>query len=272
MSKIANLKSTPTRKQKCNSQIGSTSNGGSAAKTPLRLARQVVMEARGLEKCYYKKKLKISVLRGINLEIRENEFTAIVGKSGSGKSTLLHLLGTLDKPDAGEVWYRGERIDHRPSRFREELRNHEFGMIFQFYHLLPELSMLENVLVPKMICHNLFGYLRRKRKFVERAKELLDIVGLSHRLNHKPNQLSGGELQRAAIARALISEPKLLLADEPTGNLDAENGSDVMQTLMKLNDEQDLTIAMVTHDENIAARADQVIKLVDGNVARSSAV
>ncbi len=241
-------------------------NSQKRTKAPLRLARQVVMEAKDIEKSYSKKNLKIPVLRGVSLEIRENEFTAIVGKSGSGKSTLLHLLGTLDKPDSGEVWYQGKRIDNVSSKRREAIRNVEFGMIFQFYHLLPELSMLENVLVPRMIGHGVFGYWRNKKKYSERAKQLLEIVGLGHRMSHKPNQLSGGEMQRAAIARALIAEPKLLLADEPTGNLDAENGGDVMQTLLQLNREENLTIVMVTHDDNIAKQADQVIKIVDGKI------
>ena len=257
-----------TRSQK--GPIGPIGGKDKTGRTPLRVAHQVIMETRGLSKNYYKKNLKIPVLRGISLSIRERELTAIVGKSGSGKSTLLHLLGTLDQPDKGEVWYRERRIDNLPSRHRESLRNTEFGMIFQFYHLLPELSMLENVLVPRMIGHGILGYWRNKRKYLSRAKELLEIVGLSHRLNHKPNQLSGGELQRAAIARALITEPKLLLADEPTGNLDAENGAEVMQTLMDLSNHKDLTIVMVTHDPNIATTADQVIHIQDGKLRDSA--
>ncbi len=236
-------------------------------KTPLRVARPTLLETRDLQKSYYKKKLEIPVLRGVSMEIPENSFTAIVGKSGSGKSTLLHLLGTLDKPDQGEVWYQNQRIDNLPPSGREALRNNEFGLIFQFYHLLPELTMLENVLVPRMIGNGLISYWRNKRKFVAKAKELLETVGLAHRLKHKPNQLSGGEMQRAAIARALITEPKLLLADEPTGNLDSENGSDVLETLLHLNREHDLTIVMVTHDENIAKKADNVVKMVNGRIA-----
>ena len=266
MSKSANAQTIP------NKQVGDQrpqiANHSSRKKdrAPLRVAHQVVLEARGICKSYSKKNLDIPVLRQVDLEVRENEFTAIVGKSGSGKSTLLHLLGTLDKPDEGEIWYQGKRIDNLPSRHRETLRNVQFGMIFQFYHLLPELSMLENVLVPRMIGHGVFSYLRNKKKYTARAKELLEIVGLSHRMTHKPNQLSGGEMQRAAIARALIAEPTLLLADEPTGNLDAENGTEVMDTLMHLNKEKDLTIVMVTHDDNIATRADQVVKIVDGQI------
>ena len=243
------------------------SNPDGRSKAPLRVARQTLLETRDLHKSYYKKKLEIPVLRGVDLEIPENSFTAIVGKSGSGKSTLLHLLGTLDKPDRGEVWYQNQRIDDVPSSQRESLRNNEFGLIFQFYHLLPELTMLENVLVPRMIGNGVFSYLKNKKKFTAKAKELLETVGLAHRLKHRPNQLSGGEMQRAAIARALITEPKLLLADEPTGNLDSENGAEVLDTLLHLNREQDLTIVMVTHDDNIAKKADNIIKMVNGKVA-----
>jgi lipoprotein-releasing system ATP-binding protein len=139
-------------------------------------------------------------------------------------------------------------------------------MIFQFYHLLPELNAVENVLVPRMIRHGVFSYWRHRRAYVERARELLELVGLSHRLTHKPNQLSGGEMQRVAIARALISEPDLLLADEPTGNLDTDSGREVIESLLKLKRQHNVTIAMVTHDENIAAIADRVVALVDGRI------
>ena len=139
-------------------------------------------------------------------------------------------------------------------------------MIFQFYHLLPELTTVENVLVPRMVQDNFFRYMRNKKKYVERAKELLDTVGLSHRLNHRPNQLSGGEMQRTAIARALISDPTVLLADEPTGNLDGDSGSEVMETLLNLQRTESLTIVMVTHDNAIAEKADRIIRLVDGKV------
>jgi len=247
-------------------QRSQKATGTNQKKVPLRLARQTVLAGRGLVKKYYKKNVEIPVLHGVDLEIREGEFTAIVGKSGSGKSTLMHLLATLDKPDQGEVWYQGDRIDNLSSGKREKIRNQDFGMIFQFYHLLPELTMLENVLVPQMIGSGVFSYLKNRRKFTNVAKELLDLVGLSHRMTHKPSQLSGGEMQRAAIARALVTEPKMLLADEPTGNLDAENGSEVLDILLKLNQEKNLSILMVTHDTNIAAKADQLITMVDGRI------
>jgi lipoprotein-releasing system ATP-binding protein len=237
-----------------------------SAPTQLKVTRPVAMNVTGLHKSYRKARHQLHVLKGVDLEINEGEFTAIVGQSGSGKSTLLHLLGTLDAPDAGEVWFDDQRIDNLPSRHLEQLRNQQFGMIFQFYHLLPELTMLENVLIPRMIQHGIWSYWRNRSQYRQRALKLLEIVGLSDRLHHFPRQLSGGEMQRTAIARALISGPSILFADEPTGNLDHENGEEVMKTLFDLQREENLTIVMVTHDDAIADRADQLIRLVDGRV------
>jgi len=188
--------------------------------TPLKLVTQTLMSATNIHKSYRKGTLEVPVLKGVDLEIAEGSFTSIVGQSGSGKSTLLHLLATLDAPDQGTVQFQDRRIDNLPSRQREAIRNQEFGLIFQFYHLLPELTTLENVLVPKMVQDGFFAYLRKKRAYKERATELLEMVGLGHRMTHRPSELSGGEMQRTAIARALISEPSIILADEPTGNLD----------------------------------------------------
>ena len=230
---------------------------------------QPVLQARDLHKSYRKGKLTVPVLRGVDLKVEEGEFSAIIGQSGSGKSTLLHLLGTLDVPDQGEIFYGDRRIDNlRPIR-RDRLRNQQIGMIFQFYHLLPELNTLENVLAPKMIESNTIAYMMQRRKYRERAEYLLDLVGLGHRLTHKPRELSGGEMQRTAIARALMSEPRLLLADEPTGNLDSQNGEEILQILKKLNRDENVTIVMVTHDNEIAARADSVVRLVEGQVQKS---
>ncbi len=224
------------------------------------------LEAVGLRKSYHKAQVAIPVLREVNFAARTGEFVSIMGASGSGKSTLLHLLGTLDSPDAGEVLFDGQRIDTLPSSRRDALRNHQFGMIFQFYHLLPELDMLENVLAPQMIAASVWNYWRTRRVLTANAKELLAMVGLSHRLKHRPRELSGGEMQRAAIARALISNPLVLLADEPTGNLDRAAGEEVMRILRTLNRQRDLTIVMVTHDLANAEQADRVVRLCEGRV------
>jgi lipoprotein-releasing system ATP-binding protein len=224
--------------------------------------------AKSVTKAYRRHKTSVEVLKGVDFSADVGKITAIVGQSGSGKSTLLHLLGTLDRPDSGEIHFADERIDNLPSRKRDAFRNHQLGMIFQFYHLLPELTLLENIVAPAMISHGIFSYLRHRSSILRRAKELIEMVGLSHRLHHKPNQLSGGEMQRTAIARALITDPKLLLADEPTGNLDQESGSAILQLLRNLNRDTGLTIVMVTHDENIAAQCDSLIRLKGGVVER----
>jgi len=225
-----------------------------------------LLSARNLVKSYRKGRHIVPVLLGVDFGIRSGEFVAVVGQSGSGKSTLLHLLGTLDAPDDGEIAFEGNRIDNLPAASRDLLRNKYFGMIFQFYHLLPELSTLENVLLPSMIAEGVWRYWRNRREHRERARDLLQRVGLTHRLRHKPRELSGGEMQRAAIARSLIAEPRLLLADEPTGNLDLKTGEDILRILRTLNAEQNLTIVMVTHDPAIAREAHRVVRLVDGRV------
>ena len=222
-----------------------------------------------LHKSYHKSSIEVPVLRGVSMSVRKGEFLAIVGQSGSGKSTLLHLLGTLDAPDMGEIHYAGQRIDNLKPSARDALRNRTFGMIFQFYHLLPELTTLENVLTPLMIRHGAWNYLRNRQKHRIRAEELLELVGLSHRLRHKPRELSGGEMQRAAIARALIVEPDLLLADEPTGNLDQGTGQEIIRILRTLNHQQNLTIVMVTHDRTIADQADRIVRLTSGRIEES---
>ncbi len=231
-----------------------------------RSARPEIMVVSDLYKGYAMGKNIVPVLRGVNLTVHEGEFLAVVGQSGSGKSTLLHLLGTLDIPDAGSIYFDGQRIDNLPLSQRDFLRNHFIGMIFQFYHLLPEMTTLENVLTPLMIRDGVFKYMRRRSEYVREAKDLLDLVGLSHRLRHRPNELSGGEMQRASIARALIAGPRLLLADEPTGNLDSKASADVLELLRRLNDEKKLTVVMVTHDMSQARDADRAIRIVDGQV------
>jgi lipoprotein-releasing system ATP-binding protein len=225
-----------------------------------------LLTAANLHKTYRKDAVEVRVLQGLDLEVYPGEFLSVVGASGSGKSTLLHLLGTIDKPDEGEVRLQGKRIDNLPSEGRDRLRNRTFGFIFQFYHLLPELNTLENVLLPQMIAYSVRGWWRERKALKQQAAELLDRVGLGHRLRHRPRELSGGEMQRAAIARALINRPAILLADEPTGNLDAATGAGIVQLLRDLNQREQLTIIMVTHNLDIAAGSDRVVRLVAGQV------
>jgi len=227
---------------------------------------QEYISAVALEKTYLKGNIEVPVLRGVKVTAQRGEFLSIIGQSGSGKSTLLHLLGLLDTPDNGEVMLEGQRIDDLPEQARDQLRNHVFGFIFQFYHLLPELTLLENVLSPMMIRHSLPGYWKNRKRYKEQALEIIEQVGLSHRIKHRPSEMSGGEMQRAAIARALITQPKLLLADEPTGNLDSNTGGEIMELLNRLNEEQELTIIMVTHDNAIAEQAHRTVSLREGKV------
>ncbi len=210
------------------------------------------------------------MLRGVDLDVEQGELVAVVGSSGSGKSTLLHLMGLLDVPDAGEVGLNGKRIDNLPETQRDRLRNGTFGFIFQFYHLLPELTALENVLMPQLIAHGFWSYRRERKRLMREGTELLERVGLGHRLTHLPSELSGGEMQRAAIARALAGRPHVLLADEPTGNLDAANGQGVLELLRDLNRERGLTMILVTHDQHIAQQADRVVRLAEGRIEELS--
>ncbi len=222
--------------------------------------------AEKLEKTYRRHAVQVRVLNGLDLEVKTGEFLSIVGASGSGKSTLLHLLGTLDAPDGGRVLLDGKRIDNLPARARDELRNRTFGYIFQFYHLLPEFNALDNVLMPAYIHHSTLNWWRSRGQWRRRAEDLLTKVGLSHRLKHRPRELSGGEMQRVAIARALLMNPRVLLADEPTGNLDAESGGDIVRLLRDINREEGVTIVMVTHNTDIVSATDRVVRMVGGVV------
>jgi lipoprotein-releasing system ATP-binding protein len=233
--------------------------------TPARNAMPL-LSAVDLHKTYRRHLEEIHVLRGVDLDVEAGELLAVVGASGSGKSTLLHLLGTLDRPDRGEVRLDGKRVDHLPSADRDRLRNEVFGYVFQFYHLLPELTALENVVLPQMIARSAFGWLWHRRAVRRRAAELLERVGLGQRLRHRPRELSGGEMQRAAVARALMNSPRVLLADEPTGNLDADNGAEVVRLLRDLNRQEGLTIIMVTHNLEIVPAAHRVVRLTAGRV------
>ncbi len=224
------------------------------------------LSARAIDKGYRKGEHQVPVLRGVDASVSRGEFLSIVGQSGSGKSTLMHLLGLLDVPDRGEVTLDGKRIDNLPARSRDELRNKVFGFVFQFYHLLPELTLLENVLTPLMIRYSRWEFMKRKKEFHAMGVDLVEKVGLGHRLKHRPSELSGGEMQRAAIARALIGQPSVLLADEPTGNLDSRTGADIMKLLHTLNEQDQLTIIMVTHDDAIARQAQRIVRLSEGRI------
>ncbi len=222
-----------------------------------------LLEAQDIHKSYRMGQTQVRVLKGVNLKITGGEFTAIVGASGSGKSTLLHILGVLDRPDKGRVCFRGNDLAKQSGWRLNRFRNRTVGFVFQFYHLLDELNVLENVLLPKMAGKSLAGWLVCRRAAKNRAKELLEQFGLSQRVRHKPYQLSGGERQRVAIARALMNEPEILLADEPTGNLDSKTGNGILEVLEHLN-RAGQTIVIVTHDERIAAKAGRIIRLADG--------
>jgi lipoprotein-releasing system ATP-binding protein len=220
-----------------------------------------LVTARGLHKSYLMGKRTLEVLRGIDLVVARGEFLALRGASGAGKSTLLHLLGGLDLPNAGEISFDGTDLRALSARALAQWRNRRVGFIFQAYHLLPELSALENVALPARVART------APAEAARRAAALLERVGLAQRLEHRPYELSGGEQQRVAIARALVNEPDLILADEPTGNLDSHTGADIIQLLQSLREERQATFILATHDAHIAARARRVIELADGQLA-----
>ena len=225
-----------------------------------------LLRVQGLRKSYRSGDGTLDVLRGVDFALDPGEFVAVVGQSGSGKSTLLHLMGLLDAPDAGEVHLDGLRVDALPAGRRDRLRNSAIGMVFQAYHLLPELDALENVLAPLMIRHGVLEWLKLRAAARDRARALLGRFGLGGRLHHRPRQLSGGEMQRVAIARALVGQPRVLLADEPTGNLDEATGAEILDMLCEVNREDGLSIVLVTHDTAIAGRADRIVRLAAGRV------
>jgi len=225
---------------------------------PVPSANGTLLEARNVHKSYSLGKRTLEVLRGVSLGIERGSFAALRGASGAGKSTLLHLLGGLDAPNAGQIWFSGADVAHMSSAERSRWRNQKIGFIFQAYHLLPELDALENVCLPARMA-------RIGAAAVEaRARELLARVGLGARLEHKPAELSGGEQQRVAIARAMINSPELILADEPTGNLDSHTGEEIIELLLALREERRTTLVIATHDTKVAARAPKVYELADG--------
>ena len=229
------------------------SNPDTASSPPL-------LDARGLHRTYVLGHRSVEVLCGVDLQVNLGDFIALRGASGAGKSTLLHLLGGLDVPNAGEVWLQGRNLAHLSEVELAEIRNRRVGYIFQAYHLLPELDALENVCLPGRMS-------RRPIVEVEReGRALLDRVGLSQRLEHRPYELSGGEQQRVAIARALINHPPLILADEPTGNLDSHTGGEILDLLCDLRNERQATLVIATHDARVAARAPRILEMADGQL------
>ncbi len=223
---------------------------------------ELLLSAKGIHKTYLLGKRSLEVLRGVDLNLERGDFVALRGASGAGKSTLLHLLGGLDTPNQGEVWLAGRNLANLSRLELARVRNREVGFIFQAYYLLPELDALENVCLPARMARMPVA------KAEARGRELLERVGLKERVEHKPYELSGGEQQRVAIARALVNEPDLILADEPTGNLDSHTGEEIVELLCALRTERQATLIMATHDAKVAARAPRMIELVDGQVFR----
>ena len=219
-----------------------------------------LISLKNIQKIFRDESQETHALRGVSFDIKEGEFAAIMGSSGSGKSTLMHIIGFLDKPSSGEYFFDGEQTSSFDDEKLAKIRNQKLGFIFQSYNLLPRTSVLENVLLPTIYTPAI------NKKFMEqRARQLLERVGLSHRINHRPNQLSGGEQQRVAIVRALINNPRLILADEPTGNLDSRSGQEVMEILQGLHQEGN-TILMVTHEQYVAKCAQRILTLKDGQI------
>lgn len=220
-----------------------------------------LLEAKNLEKTYYNDKVATPALRGVSFSIEQGDFVAIMGPSGSGKSTLLHVLGFLDKHSAGEYRFDGKTIDDYSKEEVAKVRNKKFGFIFQSFNLLPRTTVLENVKLPLLYSD------MPESKWDETAQKAIYAVGLANRINHESSQLSGGEKQRAAIARALVNDPLVIFADEPTGNLDSKSGQIVMEIIQRLSEEKGKTVILITHDANAASRAKRIIYMKDGQIA-----
>ena len=222
---------------------------------------KVILEVRDLKKSYHEGKITTEVLKGINLQIFEGEMVAIVGSSGSGKSTLLHMLGTLDRPSSGQILFKDEEISQWSSNRQADFRNHSLGFIYQFHHLLNEFTAVENVAMPLLICKV------NQKEAYERAEQMLGQVGLSGRMDHKPSELSGGERQRVAIARALVNNPDIVLADEPTGNLDFKTAGEIFELMREIHRRITTVFVVVTHDRELAQKFDRRIEIRDGMVS-----
>ena len=232
-------------------------------------AAPTVLQVTGLHRTYRMGRVEVPVLRGVDLQVQEGEWLCVLGSSGSGKSTLLHQLGDLDRPDRGHIAWRGRSLTEMRRRERETYRNRAIGFVFQSYHLMPELNVLENVMVASMVGHDPFAWRSMRAEASARVEELLDAFGLGHRFAHRPAELSGGERQRVAMARALVNGPDVVLADEPTGNLDTKTGDGILDVLAERH-RLGLSMVMVTHDPTVAARADRVVKMGDGVVVEET--
>ena len=221
---------------------------------------RILLECKKIEKTFTKDGAAIQVVNGVDLQIREGEMLAILGHSGAGKSTLMHMLGTLEPPTKGEMLYLGENVHKFSSAKLAQFRNRELGFVFQFHYLLQEFTALENVLMPALIAGE------NREKYSERAKKILTDVGLGHRLMHRPPELSGGEQQRVALARAMVMNPKILLADEPTGNLDSANAALVRDLFFELNKSRGVTVVLVTHDDDMTTKFQRKLVMKDGKI------
>jgi ABC-type lipoprotein export system ATPase subunit len=213
-------------------------------------------------KTYFLGEVDVPVLKGVSLEIGKGEMVALMGSSGSGKTTLMNILGCLDRPTAGQYWLDGEEISRLTPEQRADVRNRKIGFVFQSFNLLARTSALENVTMPLDYAHHHVN----DKEAVERGKRLLELVGLTHRMDHHPQQMSGGQQQRVAIARSLVNQPALLLADEPTGNLDSSTTDEILATFRKLNDDEGITIVIVTHESDVAAHCKRIVRMRDGRI------
>lgn len=219
----------------------------------------IIMKLEDIDKFYMETGNKLHILKKLNLEVKRGEFVSILGKSGSGKSTLLNIMGLLDKIDGGKIWIDNKEVSSLNEMERNNIKNHFLGFVFQFHYLMSEFTALENVMIPALL-----NNFKNKAEIEKEAKELLEIVGLAERIKHKPNQLSGGEKQRVAIARAMINKPKLILADEPTGNLDEDTGELIFSLFRKINKEHNQSIVVVTHARDLSQVTDRQIYLKRG--------
>jgi lipoprotein-releasing system ATP-binding protein len=229
-----------------------------------------ILEVRSVVKEYRMGSSSLRVLHGVSLTVARGEFLCILGPSGSGKSTLLHLMGLLDRPTEGQIIFEGHDAFAQPKRWRDRMRNEAVGFVFQFYYLMPDLSVVENTLLPAMVRTPAARWPLVRGQHRKRTLAVLDDLGLSPRVRHLPRELSGGERQRAALARALVHEPRILFADEPTGNLDSATGAEIMRVISRLNRKGGLTVVMVTHDERIARQADRILHLADGRLLQGA--